>query len=187
MRLSTLLQIDRPVILETHGGFGKLYAACYTAARTGVVLEKDPGKAAALARQRPHWAVYEADCEQAIPLGAGAHLEVNFVDLDPYGDPWPVMEAFFRSERPRADRLALVVNDGLRQACKMNHGWAVNSLAAAVAHFGNCALYPSYLEVARWLVMDKAAIAGYRLKSWTGYYCGHNGQMTHYAALLERT
>jgi hypothetical protein len=173
--------------METHGGFGRLYGACYTAAVDGVVFENNPIKAEYLAQQRPRWAVYEADCEKALRNGVGAHLEVSFLDLDPYGEPWPVMDAFFQTERPRAKRLALAVNDGLRQKLKMNSGWAVHSLEHVVRKYGNGQMYERYLEICRELVIEKAAIAGYSLKKWAGYYCGFNGQMTHYGAVLERS
>jgi hypothetical protein len=172
--------------METHGGFGKLYGSCYTAAATGVVFETDAMKAGALAKQRPHWAVYEGDAVAALEHGGGAHLEVNVLDLDPDGSCWPVMDAFFDSQRPRAARLALVVNDGLRQMLAMNGGWSVAEMHSSVVKYGNHALYERYLEACRDLVMEKAARQGYSLRHWTGYYCGMHQHMTHFAAILER-
>ena len=177
--------VDKPVVMETHGGAGRLFARCYSHLPAGVVFEKDPAKAELLGRQRPTWAVYEADCERALREGVGSHLEVNFCDLDPYGEPWPILDAFFDSDRPRAKRLVLVVNDGLRQKLKMNGGWSVNSLHAVVDRLGNSKLYERYLEICRDLVSEKAARAGYALKKWTGFHCGFAGQMTHYCAVLE--
>jgi hypothetical protein len=187
LRANVLRQLEEsPVILESHGGFGKLYLRCYRHVAEGVVFEKNPDKADALAAQRPTWAVYEGDCVKAIAGGVGAHLTVNFVDMDPYGEPWPVMDAFFGSERPRAQRLALVVNDGMRQALQMHRGWSCPSLRGAVEKHGNQNLYKRYLAVCRELVEEKAARAGYRLISWTGYYTGIQGHMSHYAAMLDR-
>ena len=108
----------RPVVMETHGGIGQIWAQVYAGLPAGVVFENNEEKAAHLARQRPNWAVYEADCVTALAYGAGGHLQVTVLDLDPYGEPWPAMEAFFASDRPRPDVLWVVVNDGLRAACR---------------------------------------------------------------------
>ncbi len=177
--------VDDPVIMETHGGAGALYRACYSHVIRGVVFEKDPAKCDLLARQRPTWAVYEGAVEPALSIGAGAHLMVNVLDLDPYGEPWPTLKAFMESERPRAPRLALVVNDGMRQKIRMGGAWSTGSLAPAVAQFGNN-LNPVYLDVCRWMVGEYTKAAGYTLHRFHGYYAGKGGQMTHYAAVLER-
>lgn len=169
------------VILETHGGRGHLWTMCYSSIAAGVVFEKNPERAAILARQRPTWAVYEADCVGAIQAGAGAHLNVNVLDVDPYGEPWPVIGAFFESDRPRADRLFVVVNDGLWQKVRLGGSWAVESLRSMVARYGND-LHPIYLEVCQEMIKEQAAKAGYSLTAWAGYYCGHLKMMTHYLA-----
>jgi hypothetical protein len=105
--------------------------------------------------------VYEADCLPTIAAGVGSHLPVNFLDLDPYGEPWPVLDAFLESERPKPERLVLVVNDGLRQKCKVNTGWEVKSLRSVVDRLGNTVLYERYLDICKDLVKEKAAKAGY--------------------------
>jgi len=174
-----------PVILETHGGLGRLWAACYAGVGAGVVFEKDEGKAAYLARQRPTWAVYEADCIGALVGGAGAHLEVNVLDLDPWGEPWPAIQAFFASDRPRAARLWVVVNDGLRENIRAGQAWRVESLKGMVQKYGND-LFARYLDVCRELLTEKAAQAGYSLDRFAGYHCGHTEVTTHYLALLVR-
>ena len=110
LRKQALRELDAPVVMETHGGWGKLSANCY-ASFPGVVFEQLPEKAAFLARQRPNWAVYEADCVRAIREGAGNHLDVNFLDLDPYGEPWPVLDAFLESDRRLPARLVIVWSD----------------------------------------------------------------------------
>lgn len=185
LRLQMLKHVDAPVIMETHGGKGALFKACYSDVAAGVVLEKDRGKVEILARQRPTWAVYEVtDSAKAIAGGAGNHLPVNVLDVDPYGDPWPTIEAFFSSERERPDKVFVVVNDGLKS--KVNIGaWDVGTLAPMVQKYGNN-LSPIYLEVCKELMAEKAAQAGYGLSRWVGYYCGHARQMTHYLAILER-
>jgi len=185
LRKTMLRRIGYPVVMETHGGRGELFLACYAGVRQGVVFEKKPERSAFLARQRPTWAVYETDCEMAIRAGVGGHLMVNVLDVDPYGNPWPVIEAFFGSERPRADKLFVVVNDGLRQKIRMGGSWSVGSLQSAVEKYGND-LHPIYLDVCRELMQEKAAKAGYALTAWAGYYCGHIKMMTHYLAELSR-
>jgi hypothetical protein len=188
LRTRALLELaDDPVVLEAFGGFGKLYARCYAAVEQGVVFEKDSTKVAALARQRPTWAVYQADSTAAIRDGAGSHLPVNFLDLDPYGEPWPTLDAFFQGHKPKVPRLVIVVNDGLRQKLQAGGGWEVHSLAEVVAERGNCGLFQEYLSICKLLVQKKAAQAGYRLRRWNGYHCGRQGHMTHYAAVLERS
>lgn len=178
-------ELEHPVILETHGGLGKLYSRCYSSIPDGVVFEKNSDKSSVLARQRPTWAVYEADCISAMAAGVGGHLPVNFVDFDPYGEPWPAMDAFFEGLKPTVPRLVLVVNDGLRQKLKLTGGWDVESMGPVVERIGNHC-HEGYLEICKELVKEKAAKAGYALRRWTGYYCGFREQMTHYAAVLER-
>ena len=184
LRRSLLAQIDQPFVLETHGGFGHIYRQVYHNVPVGVVFEKDPEKTAVLAKQRPTWAVYEADCEIAITDGAVDDWPFNFVDLDPYGEPWPVLDAFLQSDRPRVDSLWIVVNDGLRQKLAIG-AWDVGSMQSIVERFGND-LHGRYLDVCRLLVKEKADQAGYRLAAFAGYYCGHGKQMTHYLARLDR-
>lgn len=172
--------------METHGGYGAIWWQCYQNIDDGIVFEKDPAKSATLAMYRPTWAVYECDSETAIAAGAGAHLPVNFLDCDPYGEPWPVIDAFFQSERPFPPTLAVVVNDGLRQKLKMNGGWNVASLERVVSKYGNAVLYKNYLEICQEMLQEKASQRGYTLTRWAGYYCGYMDQMTHYCGLFTR-
>lgn len=180
-----LKHLQAPVIMETHGGYGDVFKACYQNIGAGVVFEKNPQKADRLGLQRPTWAVYEADCIEAIKAGVGGHLGVNVLDVDPYGDPWPAIEAFFASERPFPDRCFVVVNDGLRQKVRGNGAWNVGTLQGIVREHGNN-LHSIYLDVCRELMKRKASKAGYNLTRWAGYYCGHSKQITHYLAELER-
>lgn len=185
IRQLVLKEIKRPVVMETHGGEGWLYRLCYVGVPTGVVFEKKPERAAILAQQRPAWAVYECDCVPALQGGAGAHLEVNLVDVDPHGDPWPAIGAFFESDRPRPRVVWLVVNDGLRQKVRMGGAWSTESMKSMVSRFGNN-LHAVYLEVCQELLEEKAAQAKYRLDRFVGYYTGHAKQLTHYAARVTR-
>jgi hypothetical protein len=184
LRSRTLMMIEKPVVLETNGGYGRLFQRCYRHLKDGVVLEADPVKAAALGLQRPTWAVYECKAERALADGIGSHLEVNFLDLDPYGEPWPTVDAFFQSKRPFPNRLAVVVNDGLRQTLRFN-AWSVGSMQQIVSRLGN-KIAPKYLEICRDMLSEKAGRAGYKLAKWTGYYCGQRESMTHYAAVFEK-
>lgn len=174
-----------PVVVETHGGHGEVWRRCYQGAPTGACFEEDPGKAVALAAQRPAWAVYEGDCVAALQAGAGAHLRATVLDVDPYGDPWPAIAAFFSSDRPRAPELRAFVNDGLRQKVRLGGAWQVGTLEGVVRRHGNH-LYPRYLDVCRELMAEAARPAGYRLVAWAGYYCGALKNMTHYAATLRQ-
>jgi hypothetical protein len=180
-----LLQIDDPIVLESHAGYGKLYQQCYRGIATGVAFEKDQRKAAAVAQQRPTWAVYQADCIRALQAGVGSHLRVNVLDVDPYGEPWPALRAFFSSKRPFSQTMVVVVNDGLRQKIKMTGGWNVGSLGGVIRRYGNHC-YESYKEICQELLGEIVFLAGYRIEKWTAYYCGALQAMTHYAARLNQ-
>lgn len=186
LRQRLLKRIDAPIILETFGGYGKLYDALYYPYPAGCVMEKDAEKIDRLAEQRPTWAVYECDSIAAIAGGVGAHLLVNYLDVDAYGEPWPVIDAWFSSSRPRSMEMAIVVTDGLRQPLSMGKDWKVSSMADMVERYGNRNLHANYLEICRELLAEKAAQAGYKITAWAGYYCGHSQQMTHYGAILKR-
>lgn len=124
--------------------------------------------------------------EAALESGFGAHLEVNLIDIAPVGEPWPTLEGFFNSERPRAAQLAIAVNDGLRKKLRLQGGWSVHSLRGVIERYGNASLFGCYLDVCRWKLEQMGARQDYRMTHWTGYYCGAKNEMTHYAAVLER-
>lgn len=178
------LGVSAPVVLETHGGSGRLFDACYAHLDSGAVFEKDPTKSARLGRQRPTWAVYEADCIEALAAGAGRHLQIDLLDVDPYGDCWPVLDAFLTSDRPFAPVMALAVNDGLRQKLAIG-AWDVASMQDMVLRYGN-KLHDRYLEICLELLEEKAARAGYDVDHFAGYYTGHGKNMTHFLAVLRR-
>ena len=50
------LLTETPVVMETHGGIGDLWAAVYADVEEGVVFEKRPDRTTLLALQRPTWA-----------------------------------------------------------------------------------------------------------------------------------
>ena len=187
LRHVALKRVPLPVVMETHGGWGDIYASVYHQVEQGVVFESNSQKATFLASQRPQWAVYEADCISSLRLGAGSHLPINFLDVDPYGDPWPVLSAFLQSARPRVSELVIVVNDGLRQSVKMGGAWQSPCLEMVVEKWGN-QLWDHYLPACEWLMSDLASESGYQMSYFDGYYCGsdiHSMNITHYVAVLR--
>lgn len=188
LRRNVLTELGAPaVVCETHGGYGHIYERCYRAAAGGVVFEKDAAKAEFLARQRPAWAVYECDSTAALAAGVGGHLPINLLDLDPYGEPWPVLDAFLAGHGERLpDVWGLAANDGLRQVAANGKAWQTHSLQEAVQVWGSSQMHARYLEVCRWMVEQKAGRLGFKLARWAGYYCGAGQGMTHYAAILVR-
>lgn len=177
--------VDQPVVMETHGGEGKLFDACYAHLDDGVVFEQDEVKVAVLAKQRPTWAVYMADCVETLADGAGSHLAVDLLDVDPYGMSFDALEAFFSSPREFAARMLVVVNDGGRLKTVTGSSWEVAVLKPIVREYGND-LHPIYKEVCREMLARSSAQAGYRVAQWAAYYCGHALANTHYLAVLER-
>jgi hypothetical protein len=186
LRLVMLRKIEKPVVMETHGGIGKLYASCYSTIRDGVVFERDPAKADFLAHQRPSWAVYRCDVVRALRAGAGAHLDINFLDLDPWGMIWPTLDAYFSSKRQFPGRLGIVVNDGLRQNLKMHGAWANKSMQGIVSKYGNDSMFKRYKEVCREMLADRVIRQGYVIEQWASYYAGSQKNMTHWAAVLAK-
>src|SRR3989304_3519644 len=172
------------MVLETHGGAGRIYERCYDT-RRGVVIEKKPGKADHLAKQRPTWRVYQGDAVKALGVGLAKDVQFGLVDIDPYGSPSPGVGALFAKSRQWPQVVQLVINDGLRQKCKMGGSWRASDLREEVEQHGNN-LYPIYLEVVREKMEKVAARAGFKLTGWVGYYCGHAGDMAHYWATLTK-
>lgn len=188
LRQTALKLVDGvPVIMETHGGRGDVFSAVYTHVEQGVVFEIDPEKASRLATQRPTWAVYEGDCVTALAHGAGSHLEVNYLDADPYGSCWPTLRAFFSSKRPFAKRLVVVVNDGLRHASRGGSGWAKDDLAQMAERYGNHRLWELYpTRIVRELLEEAIEPAGYNVTFFEEYPTGVELKMVHFLAVLEK-
>jgi hypothetical protein len=173
-----------PVILETHGGKGEIFKRLYHGVDEGIVFDTSGGKTSRLAKQRPTWRVYESDCVMALTHGVGADMPITLLDVDPYGDPWPTIKAFFHSARSLAPAMAVAVNDGLRQKLRIG-AWDVGSMSEVVANYGN-KIHGDYLLICRELMETITGQAGYTLDWFSGYYCGYNKQMTHYLALLKK-
>lgn len=171
-------------VLETHGGYGRIYERVYYRHR-GVVIEKDQRKASQLSRQRPRWRVYQGLAEKALGAGLAADTPFDLIDIDPYGSPFEVIDSLFRSDRAFPDSFQLVVNDGMRQKVRLGGAWSVKCLHDVVARHGND-LLGVYIDVAREMVAELANRIGYAITNWTAYYCGHNNDMTHYWATLGK-
>ena len=187
LRKKALAMLDAPCVMETHGGYGAIYDECYRSSDIpGVVFEKNPVKADALAKQRPTWAVYECDCVAAIAEGVGFHIPVNLFDIDPYGSPWDVIDAILSQSDKLPPTVVMAVNDGLRHSVEKGVGWKVSQLHPAAQRFGAASLHRRYLDVCEFTMQQKAVEAGYALDRFGGYYCGFGDKMTHYAALLRR-
>lgn len=187
LRQSLLARIKNPIVMETHGGFGKLFASCYSTLTRGIAFELEEDKADFLAQQRPTWSVYRGDVVTCLRGGAGSHLEINFLDLDPWGDPWPAVDAFFGSTRKFPDTMVIVANDGLRQKLHIRDGWRSKSMQDAVGKYGNQRIFKIYKELCRELLTAKILPLGYRIDLWNSYYCGDRENNTHWAGVLKRT
>ena len=171
--------------METNGGFGVLYESCYYKISSGVVFEKDDEKIERLSKQRQTWFVYQADCLAGIEASCGGKLGVNFVDVDPYGDPWPIIECFMKNKAYKQKKIAIAVNDGLRQMLKMNGGWKVGSIRDQVKKHGNSSIYKNYIEICKEKMSEIAEMGGYKVDLFGGYYCGAGKNMTHYGVVLS--
>lgn len=182
MVLKRARALGEPVVLETHGGYGKIGDVVYADVARGVVFEKEEARCEVLAVKRPGWSVFQADSTKALQAGAGGFVAPTILDLDPYWDPWPTILAFFTSRRAFAPRMWVVVQDGLRNKARISPTTS-STLAPMVPRFGN-KLYRQYLETCAELMRDAASRAGYDVEHFAGYYTGANQGMTHYAALL---
>ena len=186
LRKLMIQKVENPVILETHGGRGKLFRRCYSAIDIGIVFEKDAMKAEVLVRQRPNWAVYESDCVWALKNGVGSHLEINFIDCDPYGQAWQVLQAFFESDRPRADRVVLVVHDGIRNNLRWFGGHDYPFFESIIEKMGNIDLYRNYIRACEDMLTEIVDTAGYDVESFGGFYSKKDKNQTHFFAELTK-
>lgn len=187
LRLRALAKLgEKPSVMETHGGRGLVYGRCYAQGGPGVVFEKNAERAEGLARQRPRWAVYQADSERALVAGIGFQFRPNVFDIDPYGSPWNTIAAVAGQFRQCPDRVLIVVNDGLRKKLQIKGGWKVECLRKEVEAIGNDRLHADYLEVCRTKLTRIVSAVGFGLLWWDGYHCGTHDAMTHYAAVLGR-
>ena len=184
LRKCAMAEIQDPVVLETHGGKGEVWKYCYSRLPRGHSIDTDGDKVDARARSAPHWCVYQGHSLHLLRNGIVAAVGANFIDIDPYGDPWEFIGALFEAELPKV--VAVVVNDGLRTKLKIGGGWDVESMQEEVLKYGNQAILGSYLEICHEKMGKTAAQRGYTLRRWEGWYCGHAKMMTHYSAIVSR-
>jgi hypothetical protein len=78
--------------------------------------------------------VYRPTARWRFAAGVDAHPPLNFLDLDPYGEPCPGFDAFLLR--------------ALRQKCKMNGAWTVRSMQSA-GNRRNAVLYELYRDGCR--------------------------------------
>jgi hypothetical protein len=176
---------ERVHVLETHGGWGRLFDRVWFRAAGGVVLELKPNKAEHLARQRPAWSAFEGDALAVLQAGGFSQRAFDIVDLDPYGSTLEYLPALFAAGRTRPASWSLVANCGLRQNLQIGGGWHVKALTPYVPRFGND-LFGQYLELLHVMLREQAHAVGEQLVHFEGYYCGAAHCMTHYLARFER-
>lgn len=184
-RQQLLNEITPTAVMETNGGCGTLYNSLYRPF-PGVVFEKKEEKAEALAKQRPGWSVYANDCITCIRHGVGFHLPINFFDVDPYGECWPIVEAIFSQASRLPDRFGLVVNDGLKRFLMLGRGWKSPWVNAYIPRFGNNHLADHYHEICYDIIDKMSAVSGYKIDRWVCGTSGHGGQMTHFCAVFQK-
>lgn len=81
--------------------------------------------------------------------------------------------------------MAVVVNDGMRQALSMGAAWSIHALEPYVERYGND-LYGVYGELCGEFIHERAAAVGYTVNRFMYLYVGKKGFVTHWYALLER-
>ena len=180
------LESKQVQILETHGGKGRVWERVYSGF-SGVVIEKNPDKTEFLVIQRPTWKVYEGDSVRLLFGGLCRAEAFSVIDVDPYGEPWPIFRALVERHDAWPSSFGIAVNDGLRQKLKLGGGWNVNSVKHLAERYGNRAMYSNYLAVCKVMIEEMFAPLGFSITWWHGYYCGANNDMTHYAAVLTRS
>jgi hypothetical protein len=98
-------------ILETFSGEGLMYDGCWSMF-SGACIDSDAAKARDSARSRPRWRTYCGDTGRALSAGWLSSVAFDVVDIDPYGEPWPYVRAFFDTERAMPDQWWLILTDG---------------------------------------------------------------------------
>lgn len=184
VRRAVLKQLPAPIVMETHGGNGEVFKRLYSHYSFGVVMEKEKRRAAHLTRQRPGWAVYCVDSLKALQGGVLENIPFTLYDIDPFGDPWPHVDAIL--DRPKhPGEFWFVVNDGLRKKAQLAGAWDCASLQLAVQHFGNGRMPRDYGESCHWLMQQKAEARGFSLLRFYFTYAGYQDAMTHYYAQIK--
>lgn len=171
----------------THADDGVLVRQVYPDELVGIAFAETNDQADRLAIARPTWAVYSTNVDAALRRGLGRHLMVNVLDVDCDSNPWPTIEAFFDSDRPRPNQLAVVVSDRLRPRLRRNGAYSIPSMLPALERYrDSAAIDEHYIEVCQWNLARLAEPHGYTLEQWTAYHCDRRDDATHFAAVLCR-
>ena len=183
LRQKLLSEFDDPFILEAFAGDGRIYENLYKGFG-GIAIEKDFDKIIKV--PRPGWILYNADNNVILGSKLLSIYDVDFIDLDAYGDPWLAIQSLMDSEYFKIKkRLGIVVTDGLRQSLKMNIGWKCGTLQNEVAKHGNDRMYKNYIDICHEKLSEFCIKKNAHINKWLAYYCGHAQQMTHFAAVLS--
>ena len=189
LRRQAIAAAESPVVLETHAGEGLIFLQCYTGVTKGWALEKDKDLLDRMTQQRERWFCYQCESEKIL-ADAPRAFDANFIDVDPHGSPWPVLEALFNPHRFTAPTLHLVVHDGSRRFLAIgasgssDQRWRVGLLAELAAEYGDD-LRANYSDLALVAISKLAKPCGYTVRKWTAFYTGHDSHSTHYWATLK--
>lgn len=185
LRLNLRQHIPQPYIIELYGGKGLMYTHCWNDTQ-GVVFEKDPKLIDTLATVRPSWRVYQGDTVKALQAGVCSSVIPQHVilDCDPFGSPWPAIEAYIRALIVPPIVLGLAVTDGAIQKVQLTGGWDVDGWSPHVLKYGND-IYDRYLFFSKMRLEALLKPQGYTLISWHGVY-GDRKHVAYYAAIFSQ-
>lgn len=168
-------------VLETHGGTGWLASTVY-AGRTGIGIELNQRKAAARARILPAWWSIVGDSASVLRSGALRWFAPAIIDVDPYGDPWPALEAAAAGVSvPPA--VVLAVTDGLPRALQIRD-YRVPSLRADIAAHGLDYVREYYEEICRRRI--QRLFPAYTIDRWVYAESGKGRGLALYAARITQ-
>lgn len=98
-------------ILEAFAGSGEMYSALWHR-WAGFTMDKDLAKVTRAAKQRKRWGCYQGDTLRALEAGWLENIEFKLVDFDPYGEPWPALQAYFAGHLAFHSPWVAVCTDG---------------------------------------------------------------------------
>lgn len=182
---------DPPIILETHAGEGAIFLQCYSHIRRGWAFEKEGDLVEHATRQREGWFCYKGEAEKIL-AEADDYFNANFIDIDPYGSPWPTFEALFLPGRLNHPTIMLCVHDGSRRFLSLggsganDQRWRKGILADLAKEFGDSA-WRRYGDLAMVGLSRLIKPCGYTIDQWAYSNTGHDNHSTHYWATLKRS
>lgn len=177
---------EPPFVLETNGGYGRIYERTWFKARGGAVLELDDRKIMHLAHQRPHWMVYQGDCIKALAAGFLKSTPFDIIDLDPYGQSFELLKAIAVPGRIFPDAWHLVVNDGSWEKICRGGAWSMHSMSEAIRRHGIFITQPVYEKIIGEMVTELADAIGFDIAEFRLNWCGKKGRIIHYWAVMTR-